>query len=555
MKKEVIDRVKKLYENSVSIVVINNVLRKPVPNLRGSLRQGDIPSMFWFALGLDPLLSYLERRLQGILLHSLQVEGPNLENLPPLLPPLTQHYKVVSYADDVKPAVTSMNEFVIVEHAWTLLERVSGVKLHRDPSSDKVKFLPLGRWRGTLNQEDLPNQCQYITLSDHLDFVGVQLHATYTKTRKANGDQLVERIKNTINPWKAGKFMALTMRPNSAISFALSKVWCKCSCLSLRLSDISNIVSSIKSWLYQDLLQKPSELVLYRKRTDGGLGLHNVKYRALAILIRAFMETAAHPSFRHSLYHETLFRYHVLGEVSLSNPGFSPYYDKDFFDLIKYYNDCSPLNINVLTLRQWYSLLLEDNILMSDESTSGPRSLLPVRCESIQPDSNWSYTWLLLGTPGLSSDSTSFLFKLVLLLPTQERVHRLGIGNNNTAGLCMLCKSDREDLQHAFYSCPSSAVAGLAALGWAQEIVPGLNQEQSLRLDVREADLSRDEDLALKTILGHSLRYIWEGRLRKKQILLFQVRAELEATVSLLRKSRYVRAGEIVDNIIRDDSR
>ena len=219
VKKEVIDRVKKLYQYCVSIIVVNNVIGKTVPNLRGSLRQGDIPAMFWFAIGIEPLLYYLERRLQGILLFSLPVQGPNQENLPPVLPPMSQHFKLVSYADDVKPAVISMSEFSLVDTACSLLERAGGVKLHRDPSTEKVKFLPLGRWRGTLKQEDLPNQCQYITLSDHLDFVGVQLHATYTQTRKANGDTVVKRIKDTINPWKAGKFMALTMRPTSVNSF------------------------------------------------------------------------------------------------------------------------------------------------------------------------------------------------------------------------------------------------------------------------------------------------------------------------------------------------
>ena len=80
-----------------------------------------------------------------------------------------------------------MQEFHLVDNACALLERASGVKLHRDPSAGKVKFLALGRWRGTLAHEDIP---QYIKLSDHLDFLGVELRATYTQTRMINGDQL-----------------------------------------------------------------------------------------------------------------------------------------------------------------------------------------------------------------------------------------------------------------------------------------------------------------------------------------------------------------------------
>ena len=81
--------------------------------------------------------------------------------------------------------------------------QASGVKLHRDPSAGKVKFLALGRWKGTLTQEDIPQP--FIRISDHLDFLGVELRATYTQTRKANGDQIQDRVKRLISSWKAGK--------------------------------------------------------------------------------------------------------------------------------------------------------------------------------------------------------------------------------------------------------------------------------------------------------------------------------------------------------------
>ena len=107
-----------------------------------------------------------------------------------VLPPCEEHYKVVSYADDLKPAVTSMEEFSLVNHASALFEAASGCRLHRDPASEKCKFLPLGRWRRTLQQEDLPRSCQYMILSDHLDMVGVQLKATWTQTRKVICDKV-----------------------------------------------------------------------------------------------------------------------------------------------------------------------------------------------------------------------------------------------------------------------------------------------------------------------------------------------------------------------------
>ena len=61
-----------------------------------SLRQGDLPSMHIFAFGIDPLITYLDKRLTGIKIASTPVQGPVLQNSPPL-PPKEERYKVVGY--------------------------------------------------------------------------------------------------------------------------------------------------------------------------------------------------------------------------------------------------------------------------------------------------------------------------------------------------------------------------------------------------------------------------------------------------------------------------
>ena len=63
---------------------------------------------------IDPLLVYLERRLTGILVHSLLVYGP-VEQGQHHLPPLETRYKVLGYLDDCKPPITSMEEFLLVD--------------------------------------------------------------------------------------------------------------------------------------------------------------------------------------------------------------------------------------------------------------------------------------------------------------------------------------------------------------------------------------------------------------------------------------------------------
>ena len=97
-----------------------------MPNTRQSIRQGDKASMEWFTYGIDPILHYLERRLQGIVIHSTPVLGPEEANITPPLPKLEFRYILIAYSDDVKPAITSMAEFLLVDRAMILFEKSSG---------------------------------------------------------------------------------------------------------------------------------------------------------------------------------------------------------------------------------------------------------------------------------------------------------------------------------------------------------------------------------------------------------------------------------------------
>ena len=115
--------------------------------------------------------------------------------------------------------------------------------------------------------------------------------------------------------------MPLVLRPWSVNSYVMSKVWFRCGSVDLRVGDIFAINSSVNSWLYADLFEKPSEAVMCRPPSYGGLGVASVNYKVQAILIKTILETAAIAKFRHSLLHSLMFKYHVLGDSSVPDPG------------------------------------------------------------------------------------------------------------------------------------------------------------------------------------------------------------------------------------------
>ena len=112
--------------------------------------------------------------------------------------------------------------------------------------------------------------------------------------------------------------MPLTQRPYSINTYALPKIWFRCHSLELRSGDFGKINTNIKSWLYADMLEKPEELIMHRPRVKGGLGVHHVRSKALAILIRSFLETALSAKFIINHYHHTLYRWH---DMPLACPG------------------------------------------------------------------------------------------------------------------------------------------------------------------------------------------------------------------------------------------
>ena len=228
---------------------------------------------------MDPLLSFLEKRLQGIVIHSLPVSGPSLRGQPRKLPPLESRYKLTGYCDDLKPSITSMEEYTTIHNAVVMYESASGCVLHRDISSKKCKILLMGEWK-KWSQDEIP--LNFLTKSDFLDMLGVKIYSNYTETRRKNGEMLVKGVKETIDRWKSGKFMAFTDRTSCVNTYVLSKIWYKTSAIDFNKGDFEKITSYIKSWLYQDSLLKPDEILLYRKITDGGLGLFHIESKSKA---------------------------------------------------------------------------------------------------------------------------------------------------------------------------------------------------------------------------------------------------------------------------------
>ena len=137
--------------------------------------------------------------------------------------------------------------------------------------------------------------------------------------------------------------------------------------------------------LLQDKQEVPITLIDMNTLNYGGLGLLSVQIRSQACLIKSFLETAANPNFQQNLYHATLFKYHVLGDRTLPDPGMPPYYPASFFNTLCKVSQETPLNILNMSLKEWYQVLLEDNVTMRVVGNSMDYGVYPLPCGGAVP--------------------------------------------------------------------------------------------------------------------------------------------------------------------------
>ena len=222
-----------IFNDRITVPVVNSVQGQAVKNKRGNLSQGCPSAMNWFSYAIDPLLCFLERRLKGIPIYSLPLHCPAERGARRPEPLVVERYKVLGLADNVKPSVSSMAEFVTVERGASLFEHATGNKLHRDPNKGKCKVLLLGKWRGTVQQEDIG--LPHLRIVESLAYIGVSLTANWQRTRKENMDELLNRVKTKIGSWKSGKFQPL-----------VCKIWFRTHTVYMREGDIASVTSAVK---------------------------------------------------------------------------------------------------------------------------------------------------------------------------------------------------------------------------------------------------------------------------------------------------------------------
>ena len=174
------------------------------------------------------------------------------------------------------------------------------------------------------------------------------------------------------------------------------------------------------------------------------------------------------------------------------------------------------------------------------------RQFKPCRVEIASPSTDWALSWKICRLQGLGSDLASFNFKLLhKLLVTKERIHHL---TPASSPLCSHCSNVNEDLLHALIYCDYNQDAGNKVLSTVQQYIPAISGPALLRLEL--TDLPEDVEFSLTYFASSILMLIWEKRITKSRISLYDIRATLEAKCILLRKTRLEQHVPILEEML-----
>ena len=385
----------------LSVAIVLNKFKSDNISVKRGFMEGHPPSMAAFVIGLIPMMQVLEERLGGI----EDAEG--------------RTHRIKLFADDMKVFMTDVSEIDCLYTTISEFENVSGLMMHRDPARGKCQALPFGSHR------DFQDWPEWVTVRSSMKIVGV-IFSNSESLEKINSELVLKSFNDKLHA-SYGIRGTILQKVYFVNTYLFSKLWYVAQCFMIEKKIISQILKIAMKFIYAGENERPVQVVNFRDRSAGGLGLVNPSLKCMALLIRTMLR-----EFRRRDGNPT--------DLVLQN---QIYGYRDEFQLV-IRND-----LVQGTTKQIYSLLLQEII-----SKNG--SFIPSRNEKRSLGVKWSISWKNMSlVRGLNPEERCFVWKLIQdMIPVGARIHR-----NNAEKRCLAALNDgvcqvEQTLVHCLQLCP-----------------------------------------------------------------------------------------------------
>ena len=394
-----------MYHDLHVVIVLNKFKSNKLKVKRGFL-EGHCPSMAAFVVSLIPLMHVLEEKMKGIETARIGTQ------------------KIKLFADDLKVFIGNTNEIDTVYEAICRFEKVSGLKMHRDPTRGKCQALPFGSHRQFSRWPD------WVSVRDKIKVVG-GLFSNKETFEEINSGLVAKCFYDSLHK-SYGIRGTIFQKAYYVNTYLFSKLWFTAQFCKLDVKMLKKVLSKALAFIYGGENERPVNSVNFRNTAEGGLGLFHPVVKAKALMIK-------------NMYRELL---SIHGNVYDMDKIAQVYgYTGDFIDIIENGLSTSPS-------KAIYDYLIK-------EVTYRNGSLIPSRREKKVVNVKWGLVFKnhkLLS--GITAEERCFAWKLSQdMLAVGKRIFR-----RNAERRCLVKLEDGsscqevQDINHAFKDC--QAVVG-----------------------------------------------------------------------------------------------
>ena len=197
----------------------------------------------------------------------------------------------------------------------------------------------------------------------------MKIFENWSKTRHTAGNELRQKIKCVGDAWRRGRFYDFLLRPHVVNTYLFSNIWHKASAINLLCSDMDKLQREGNDFVFADCYLRPEKPVNYIEKREGGLQIHHVRSKAMALFIKNFLEE----SFT-NIYLDAVVRKYCLDEEVLPAPVRPNYLDKRLITTLKLVLDST----HRVTTKDIYQALMRNEFSIEGD--------FKLRIESIYDD-------------------------------------------------------------------------------------------------------------------------------------------------------------------------
>jgi hypothetical protein len=172
----------------------------------------------------------------------------------------------VAYADDVTVVITNKQDIQVLHRVISIYEKATGAKINWG----KSKGLLIGRWDRNL-------QLRGIKYTNVAKILGIIYGADIPATK-------IHQIEGSVQDYHTRK-LDIQQRIWSCNTWYLSKLWYAAQVLPITTQHTQQITTILVRYLWKGWIFKVPITTLYKKRSEGGLGVIHIKAKCDTLYI------------------------------------------------------------------------------------------------------------------------------------------------------------------------------------------------------------------------------------------------------------------------------